>query len=120
MLNPEFCLCLMPILEMVVFEFVAHLHLNSKEKTKKRELKFRIQGKKERSPRPLPPQPFGLVGTSQSCPVPPLLSLPGGLALSVSLLHPLSLSLSLSLSLFPYVVGPTMLAPVAHAPAPAR
>jgi hypothetical protein len=53
MLNPKFCLCLMHILEMVVFEFVAHLHLNSKEK-QKRELKFRIKGKKERSPRPLP------------------------------------------------------------------
>jgi hypothetical protein len=34
MLNPKSCLCLMHMLEMVVFEFVAQLHLNSKEKRK--------------------------------------------------------------------------------------
>jgi hypothetical protein len=71
MLNPKYWLRLMHMLEMVVLEFVVHLHLNSKEKTK-RELKFRIKGKNERSPRPLPPRPFGPVGTSQSCPAPSL------------------------------------------------
>jgi hypothetical protein len=36
MLNPKFCLCLMHMLDMVVFEFVAHLHLNSKEGIKEK------------------------------------------------------------------------------------
>jgi hypothetical protein len=36
-LNPNFCFCLMHVLEMVIFEFVAYLNLSPKEeKTKKR------------------------------------------------------------------------------------
>jgi hypothetical protein len=34
--EPYVLFCLMHMLEMVVFEFVAHLHLNSKEKTKRK------------------------------------------------------------------------------------
>jgi hypothetical protein len=74
MLNPKFCLCLMHILDMVIFEFVAYLHLNSKEKIKG-------TGKEARNPLPLAFRPSRVLRL-------PLFSLPSGPSLLAPMAEP--------------------------------
>jgi hypothetical protein len=83
MLSLNFDLCLMHMLEVFKFEFVAWLDLNSKVKIKrKRDWKFRIKRKVKQPATPLA-RPFGPLGLARPRHAPTFrLSLPGGTDLS--------------------------------------